>query len=251
MKSNNLRIDRLKAMLALEERRASVQLELDNLTAKLANLKDTLFDASAEAPAADKVRKTGPGQKAAPAAKKTATGRGNTAKGSLREKVLAALEAAGSEGVYVKDLAQVLGTKPVNIHSWFHSNIQRNPSIQKLTGGHYRLVSGAKTDTVKAAKATKVAKAPKAPKAPKAGKAPKAAKAPKTASGPKTGSKRGALATQILSTLEDAGAAGMSVRDIAAKLDAKYKNIYIWFATTGKKNPSIKKVAKATYSLNN
>ena len=248
MKSNNLRIDRLKAMLALEERRANVQAELDSLTAKLTDLKDALFDGSAKAPAAEKVRKTAPGRKAAPVARKAATGRGNTAKGSLREKVLAALEAAGSEGIYVKELAQAIGTKPVNIHSWFHSNIQRNPSIQKLTGGHYRLVGDSKKDAVKAAKTPKAAKATKVAKAPKTAKV---AKAPKTASATKSGSKRGALSTQILSTLEDAGAAGMSVLDIAANLDAKYKNIYIWFATTGKKNPSIKKVATATYALNN
>ena len=37
--------------------------------------------------------------------------------------------------------------------------------------------------------------------------------------------------------------------DLAERLGAKYKNVYIWFATTGKKYPNIKRIAPATYQL--
>jgi hypothetical protein len=53
----------------------------------------------------------------------------------------------------------------------------------------------------------------------------------------------------VLSELEKAGAKGASVRDIASRIGANYRNIYIWFATTGKKNPKIKKIAPAQYRL--
>jgi phosphatidylserine/phosphatidylglycerophosphate/cardiolipin synthase-like enzyme len=148
---------------------------------------------------------------------------------------MAALEAAGDAGVRVKELAQAIGTKPVNIHSWFHSSMKRYPAIKKIQGGHYRLQGnlgdgksasggGRKAPTAKASKTTPRGK----------GKGP---------------SKRGQLSARILSELESAGSQGINVRELADKLGANYKNIYIWFATTGKKNSSIKKVGPAQYRL--
>jgi hypothetical protein len=39
---------------------------------------------------------------------------------------MTALEAAGSAGIKVKELSEAIGTKAVNIHSWFHSTVKRN-----------------------------------------------------------------------------------------------------------------------------
>ena len=64
-------------------------------------------------------------------------------RGQLKERVFAALEAAGNAGVRVKDLAQEIGTKPVNIHAWFHAAVKRYPNVQKIAGGHYRLKGAA------------------------------------------------------------------------------------------------------------
>jgi hypothetical protein len=52
-----------------------------------------------------------------------------------------------------------------------------------------------------------------------------------------------------MAELENAGSEGITVRDIAEKLGANYKNIYILFATTGKKNSQVKKVGPAQYRL--
>ena len=145
---------------------------------------------------------------------------------------MAALESAGNAGVRVKDLAAALGTKAVNVHSWFHSTIKRNPAIKKLSGGHYRLEGGAGASPASTPGGT----------------------ASSSSSRPKTGRKlgpqpRGALSARIHAELQRAGENGITVKNLASKLGANHKNIYIWFATTGKKNRNIKKVAPATYRL--
>src|SRR3954469_17340958 len=47
---------------------------------------------------------------------------------------------------------------------------------------------------------------------------------------------RGELAARILEALESAGKQGAKVRDLASSLGVNPKNLFIWFATTGKKN---------------
>lgn len=219
MKNLNSRIERLKQMIALEERRLALQGELDSILQEISSLKDRLLDDTASFAAPVSRQPEAPRRKAGK----------RQGRGLLKDKVMAALEAAGSAGVYVKELATTFGTKPVNVHSWFHSALKRNAPIEKITGGHYRLDG-------KAA-------GPKAP----ATAAPKAAKAPKGKK--RRGAKRGQLTSDILAGLTEAGSGGISVADLAAKLGANYKNIYIWFATTGKKNPAVKKLGPAKYKL--
>ena len=201
----------LKELIALEERRAGLQGQLNIIDQRVAALRNAIFTGSAAAPKANP-----PGRP---------PGKGRIG-GTYREFIMAALEAAGSVGVRVKDIAMAMKTKPVNVHSWFHANLKRIPSIKKLTGGHYRLAGGG---------------APKAaalPAAPPRGKRRK-------------GAKRGALSAAIMENLKAAGASGIKIGDLADKLGAKYKNVYIWFATTGKKNAKIKRIAPATYRLFN
>lgn len=78
--------------------------------------------------------------------------------------------------------------------------------------------------------------------------------APKTApaKGPaakKGGRVRGQLAEKITATLKAAGSSGITIKDLCDKLKLPYRNVQVWFATTGKKNPAIKKIAPATYRL--
>ncbi|HEX8295163.1 MAG TPA: hypothetical protein VF593_02610 [Chthoniobacteraceae bacterium] len=225
MKTLNPRIERLKQMMALEERRAVLQQELDSLSAELSSLKDGLFDDSAPAAAKSTTSKS-----TRTAAKPERRQRNR--RGLMKDKIMAALEAAGSAGIKVKELAQVLGTKPVNIHSWFHSALKRENSISKVSGGHYRLNTsgGSSSSSTSSAKPAREAK-------------------PAARSKRRGGTRRGELSTQILEALKSAGPEGISVADLATQMNAKYKNIYIWFATTGKKQKSIKKLGPARYSL--
>jgi hypothetical protein len=85
-----------------------------------------------------------------------------------------------------------------------------------------------------AKKSTAVKKSVPTKKAPKAGK--------KHASGSGLGAK-------VLKALEAAGDAGVKVADLAKTLKIKAANLHVWFATTGKKNPAIKKVGKGHYRL--
>ena len=226
MKPTNPRIERLKEMMSLEEKRVALQQQLDEVVERMTTLKDGLFseaEVTTATPSAGKKVSV------------VASARPTTQRGALKGRIMAALEAAGDAGVRVKELAQAIGTKPVNIHSWFHSSMKRYPAIKKIQGGHYRL-QGSLGDRQPAGGGGKKAAAAKAPKA-------------KTRGRGKGPSKRGQLSARILTELESAGSQGIAVRDLADKLGANYKNIHIWFATTGKKNSAIKKIGRAQYRL--
>jgi hypothetical protein len=60
---------------------------------------------------------------------------------------------------------------------------------------------------------------------------------------------RGGLGAKILKALDTAGDAGVKVADLAKSLKVNGTNLHVWFATTGKKNPAIKKVGKGHYKL--
>jgi hypothetical protein len=214
---NNPRIERLKEMMNLEEKRVAIQQQLNELMERMTELRDALLTDSED---------TEPTPTRGPSKAPTRLPKGPAQRGALKDRIMTALEAAGAQGVRVKELAQALGTKPVNVHSWFHSSIKRYPAIKKIEGGHYRLEGSVSEKQ----------------SAPSRGAAKGGRK--KTTRG-----KRGELTTRILGVLKDAGSEGISVKEIAEKLGANYRNIYIWFATTGKKNSAIKKVGPAHYRL--
>lgn len=90
---------------------------------------------------------------------------------------------------------------------------------------------GGSAKGVRRGRPAKASVIPKAPKAPKAGRA-----------------KRGAMKDTIVALLKEAGKAGLSVQDIAAKTGVKGANIHAWFFTTGKKIKEIQKVGKSTHA---
>lgn len=216
MNSTSPRIQLLKEMLALEEQRGRVQQELNELTVKLNDMKSALLTA-------DDLSASVTTPLTAPSFASSGSRRSlqQTPPGSLRAQIFNALKAAGEVGVYVKDVAAAIGTKPVNVHSWFHSNLAKFPVIQKVTGGHYRLTGELPEIPVKTAK-------------------PK----PRKRDGR---TQRGLLTEQILAELRAAEGRPITVGEIADKLGAKYKNIYIWFATTGKKFSGVVRTAPATF----
>lgn len=56
------------------------------------------------------------------------------------------------------------------------------------------------------------------------------------------------LKEPLLKALSAAGSAGVTVKELAAKLKVKPGNIFSWFYTTGKKISGIKKVGEAKYA---
>ena len=209
MSNTSPRIVRLKSLLALAEKRAALQRQIDDVHEQISAIRDQIFDESSSA-FTKSVRKIAAG--------------GRAKRGALKAKIMAALEAAGHTGVRVAELAESLGTKAANLHAWFHATSKRLPSIVKVAGGHYRL-NGHTSNPARAAAAPARAK----------GKGRKA--------------KRGALTENIIASLSEAGSGGISIKDISEKVHSNYRNVAVWFATTGKKNSKIKKVAPATYKL--
>lgn len=94
-----------------------------------------------------------------------------------------------------------------------------------------------------------VAKKPVAKKAPVKKVAVKEAPVKKAAPAKASTRKRGDMKGKILKALKDAGAKGVSVKDISTALKVKPANVHSWFQTTGKKMPGIKKIGKALYTI--
>jgi hypothetical protein len=246
MNSSNPRLERLKALVSMEERRVAIQEELESLSQKMNSLRDSLFAEGAAAlaePSRARVSTTSQAKSSpAPRSRQVASPTQRTPRGALKEQIVAALHAAGSAGVRVTELAKAFGMKPVNIHSWFHSSIKRYPQIKQIKGGHYRLEGKLDGEVSRQPVSRKTAKS--------TGGKPAAAKVSGPArKGAPSGTPRGALSEKVLGELRKAGAKGVSVREIANRIGANYRNIYIWFATTGKKNRAVKKIAPAQYRL--
>ena len=130
------------------------------------------------------------------------------------------------------DIARDLGTKPANIYAWFHAALKRYPNIKKTDGGTYRVSGKAPAPLSSPAKAPAKAAAKAPVKA-----AVSAAKAVKVAG---KRSSRGAVSERIVEELKSAGSEGVSIKDLSDKLGMAYRNLQVWFATTGKKNKGIK-----------
>lgn len=54
---------------------------------------------------------------------------------------------------------------------------------------------------------------------------------------------------RVTAALTAAGDTGASLKELAERLGINYRNVAVWFATTGKKNPQIVKVGPARYRL--
>ena len=63
--------------------------------------------------------------------------------GSLKDRILALLEAAGDEGVRVKDIAEKLAAKPGNISVWFSTTGKK--LVTKVDPGRYAVKGTAKS----------------------------------------------------------------------------------------------------------
>lgn len=234
-------------MIELEERREALESEIQDISSQLATLQKNLT--GADVSTASKA----PAKRGRKAGERKATGR--APRGSVRESMLKELGKAGSEGATAKDLASALGTKPANIYAWFNTTGRRESGIKKRDGRYFLTSSAAAEPSPAAAPAAaKPARGrkPGGAKGPKKTRQrkPKAAKAAAGgARGRRKGAGRGELMASILDALKQAGSKGITVKELSDKLGVPYKNIYIWFVTTGKKNPSIKRVGPAQYKL--
>src|SRR5436190_388111 len=108
----NPNIETLKELIALEERRAGLQGELTAIEQRISALRNSVVTGSPAKSASSSASPVRGRPMQLPQPKKG---------GTYRDYIMAALEAAGEAGVRVKEIALAMKTKPVNIHSWFHS----------------------------------------------------------------------------------------------------------------------------------
>ena len=105
---------------------ASLQRLVELITEKEAiQLKLVKIQHSIEAVAAGSASKASP---AAVPTKKRSTRR----RGKLKERLLKALDAAGKEGLTVKDLAATLRAKPTSVSVWFYTTGKKIKGIKKV-----------------------------------------------------------------------------------------------------------------------
>lgn len=205
-----------KEAISLEEKRANLLSEIERITRRLSTIQQALFD-----------QETTPQPTPAPGFTRRP---GRARRGELKAQILDALAAAGTPGIRVQDLATTLGVKAANLHSWFQTSTKRMSQIKKVGAARYRLEGSLPP-----------------PKEFPIREPGRNGRRGKLSTRPL--SRRGELAARILQVLRDAGPEGVKVREIAEKLGVKYKNLFIWFATTGKKNKAIKKLGEAQYRL--
>src|SRR5437763_1529353 len=111
--NSNPRLERLKELMSLEERRVSAQQQLDSITARMSTLRDSLFEEGTTAPAKPAATRssaaTAPKAETAPAPQAARRGRkpgrkaGRAKRGALKEQIVSALHSAGNAGVRVTE----------------------------------------------------------------------------------------------------------------------------------------------------
>jgi hypothetical protein len=234
------RITQLQQLLKLEERRQELQSQLDELDTEFASVSEGIIAQHPPSqPAAVKDMAPAPAPEAAAQKRPAKITSRREARGSLKERVMTLLASAGGEGISVREIAEALGTKAQNIHSWFNNTGRKNPAIKKVGEARYSFDNSAGVSSPKAA-------TPTAP--PKAAPSRKAAPASKSAS-KGGGSARGELRDKIISELKASGSKGISVKELSEKVGVPYKNVSIWFSTTGRKHSEIKKIGPARYVI--
>lgn len=227
MNLTSLTVADLKDIQKLLEQRESIQAQIEKINAQLAAYEGGV----APAPAATRAVRAEP----APARRKVGKGR-RAKRGALKARILELVQAAGKAGITVKDLAGELGLNYNRVYTWFYKTGKNVPGLEKVGEAEYAWVGSAP------------ASAPATPAA-AAATAPKPAAKPAVARAAKgKPAKRGELKEAVLSLLKATGKPGIGVKDIAARLGAKPKNIYVWFTSTGKSIKEIKRIGPAKYA---
>ncbi len=210
----------LKQVVALVEQKETLLAQVAKLNAELAGFQ------SGEPATPVAPTKGRPGRKPGRPAKAKTGGRG-----AMKAAVTELLTAAGASGLSVQDIAAKLKVKPGNVHVWFSSTGKTVKEIRKLGPGKYGW-SGTAAAVAAPAPAAKTEE-PKAQK-------PVARKV--------RAKKSGGTKDAVIELVKGAGKAGITVKEIAAKLGVKPQGVYVWFGSTGKKVKEIKKVKPATYA---
>jgi len=126
----------LQLLLNLTRKREAIAADLEQIEKRISGL----FGNHETQPKPATTRKgRPPGRKA----KGSPAKRSNTRvpRGTLKEKVLAALKAAGREGLAVRDVAEKIGAKKTAVNVWFYTTGKKVAGLKKIAPGRFALKS--------------------------------------------------------------------------------------------------------------
>ncbi|MBN8710291.1 MAG: hypothetical protein BGO12_21375 [Verrucomicrobia bacterium 61-8] len=126
MSLSSLSSANLRNLVTLVEKREALAAELEKVEA---SIKSALEGGKASTPIAGAKRGPKKGSIRRPKMNK---------RGALRDFIVAELQAAGKEGVSVKDLSAKLGVKNQNVHVWF-STTGKSVGAKRVSPGRYAL----------------------------------------------------------------------------------------------------------------
>ena len=139
----------------------------------------------------------------------------------LETQILAALGNAGETGIRLSLLAEKLGANSAGLEAWFQAALTRHPTLKKIGPGHYALEMTIPSLEIEAGFSSSRASVEEEQNLP--------------------------LKARIQEALRAAGPNGATLQDLATQLGVSYKNIAAWFATAGRKVPTIQKAGPNTY----
>ena len=134
-------------------------------------------------------------------------------RGELTAAILTELKAAGADGMRAKDLADNLNLPCQHVANWFCYSRNRG-IVERLSPGTYRLEEQGP-----------VAK-------------------------PAVKRRLGVLTAEILAELKAAGANGIRLADVSAKLGLPSRNVPSWYLTTGRRIPGVEQLGYGVCRFN-
>jgi len=124
----------LQLLLNLTRKREAIAADLEQIEKRISGL----FGNHKTLPKpARKGRPPGKKAKASPARRSST----RVPRGTLKEKVLAALKAAGGEGLAVRDVAEKIGAKKAAVNVWFYTTGKKVAGLKKIAPGRFALKS--------------------------------------------------------------------------------------------------------------
>ena len=217
------RMESLKELIQLEQTRLNLAGSLNAVLERIHFLQSDLLQSAQSAQNQFRAEVDSASKEGQPGSKR------RMRRGELRSRIVDFLREAGTHGARVREIADALGMKPVNIHSWFHTATQRFPQLKRFGPGRYRLESELQEADLETATHPKKRRNRSLRQASR--------------------SKRGEVSKRILEVLENADPEGIRVAEIAEKVGANYRNVHVWLSSIGKRNPRIIRSGRGIYRM--
>jgi phage-related minor tail protein len=119
----------LRKLVALSERKEALMARIQDIEHEMVRIQRGIEAAQSGDHERAQLRITRPAKK---------TRRQRTARGELKNKVLAALRTAGKRGTTIGDLSKKLGVKRANLYVWFNGTGRSIRSVKKIGPAKYR-----------------------------------------------------------------------------------------------------------------